>query len=97
MILNVTILLCDTFPGILTEDMPSYDLMFKSLIETAVDGEQCQFTVLQTWHGELPVAINKREIYVVTGSNADAYGDATWVVSETEVMECTFGENTIRT
>lgn len=79
--LNVTILLCDTFPGILTEDMPGYDEMFKSLIEMAVDGEQCRFTVLQTWRGELPTTINRGEIYLVTGSNADAYGDAAWVVS----------------
>lgn len=78
--LNVTILLCDTFPGILTEDMPGYDRMFTSLIEAVADGEQCRFTVLQTWRGELPATINLSEIYVVTGSNADAYGDEAWVV-----------------
>lgn len=76
--MKVNLLLCDTFPGLIPQGMPSYDEMFTGLFGKA----GCRETrVFNTWNGQLPQELNPGEAYVITGSNSDAYDDTPWIAS----------------
>lgn len=77
--MRINILLCDTFPGLLPEGIPSYEWMFEGLLSSVSD--ECEYTVYNTWQGELPADLSADELYLITGSNNSAYEDIDWVVA----------------
>lgn len=71
---KIILLVCDQFPGILTPDIPSYEWMFEKVYHAT-------FEIYQTWKGELPLHLNNKDIYLITGSNSSAYDNTPWVRS----------------
>lgn len=77
--MRINILLCDTFPGRLPDYIPSYESLFFDLFDTV--GLHPDYRIYQTWQGELPVEINRDELYLIPGSLASAYDDEPWIVA----------------
>lgn len=75
----INILLCDTFPGLLPDNIPSYESMFEKLFHSV--NQNITFNVYQTWDGELPEHPAANELYLITGSNNAAYDDLPWILS----------------
>ena len=71
------ILLCDHFPGLLPEYIPSYESMFMRLFDAL--GVGMKYEVYNTIDGELPPLDGNGEIHLITGSNQGAYDDAPWI------------------
>jgi len=76
---RINILLCDTFPGRLPDFIPNYESLFMDLFASI--GVQADYRIFQTWQGELPLTINRDEIYLVPGSLDSAYDDKPWILS----------------
>lgn len=75
--MKMNILLCDTFPGLLPPDIPSYVSMFTRLFD-AVSTD----VAYRVWHamdGELPQQLSPTEIYLITGCNQAAYDHTPWI------------------
>lgn len=75
----INILLCDTFPGLLPESIPSHESMFEKLFHSV--NQNITFNIYQTWDGELPEHPAANELYLITGSNNAAYDDLPWILS----------------
>lgn len=75
----INILLCDTFPGLLPDNIPSYESMFEKLFHSV--NQNITFNIYQTWDGELPEHPAADELYLITGSNNAAYDDLPWILS----------------
>lgn len=75
----INILLCDTFPGLLPDNIPSYESMFTKLFHSA--NQNITFNIHQTCDGELPELPVPDEIYLITGSNNAAYDTLPWILS----------------
>ena len=75
----INILLCDTFPGLLPDNIPSYESMFEKLFHSV--NQNITFNIYQTWDGELPEHPAANELYLITGSNNAAYNDLPWILS----------------
>ena len=75
MIINV--LLCDTFPGRLPDDIPSYMTMHERLFGEVVD--DVQFKVYMAMEGELPDDFHADEMYLVPGCMNSAYEPLPWI------------------
>lgn len=75
---KINILLCDTFPGLLPPEIPSYASMFREMFR-AVDGS-LEFEVFPVMAGILPKELEKDELYLITGSNSSAYDDDPWIL-----------------
>lgn len=75
--MKLNILLCDTFPGLLPANIPSYEWMFTSLFDK-VRGD-LTYKIYNVFNGELPTTLSTNDIYLITGSNVSAYDDITWV------------------
>ncbi len=75
----INILLCDTFPGLLPDNIPSYESMFEKLFHPV--NQNITFNIYQTWDGELPEYPAANELYLITGSNNAAYDDLPWILS----------------
>ena len=75
----INILLCDTFPGLLPDNIPSYESMFEKLFHSV--NQNITFNIYQTWDGELPEHPAANELYLITGSNNAAYDDLPWILS----------------
>ena len=67
----INILLCDTFPGLLPENIPSHEYFFEKRFHP-VD-PNIIFKVYRALDGELPEHPVPDEIYLITGSNNAAY------------------------
>lgn len=77
---KVIILLCDTFPGLLPEYIPSYESMFINLFRSV--NQDITFDVYRALDGELPEQPADDEIYLITGSNNAAYDDTLqWILN----------------
>ena len=76
---HINILLCDTFPGRLPDFIPNYESLFMDLFASI--GEQMNYSIFQTWQGELPSAFNKDELYLIPGSLDSAYDDKPWILA----------------
>ena len=77
--MKINILLCDTFPGLLPPDIPSYEYLFENLFRKA--GADPEFTVWRALDGALPQNPSDNGIYLITGSLCASYGDAPWILS----------------
>ena len=74
----INILLCDTFPGLLPDNIPSYESMFVNLFHSI--NQDITFNIYQTWNGELPKHPAAGEFYLITGSNIAAYDTLPWIL-----------------
>ncbi len=75
----INILLCDTFPGLLPESIPSHEYLFEKRFHS-VD-PNIIFKVYRTLDGELPEHPAADELYLITGSNNAAYDTLPWILS----------------
>lgn len=75
--MNINILLCDTFPGLLPAYIPSYVSMFTRLFDRAAP--RTAYRVFRTMDGELPADISPEELYLITGCNQSAYDETSWI------------------
>ena len=75
----INILLCDTFPGLLPESIPSHEYLFEKRFHS-VD-PNIIFKVYRTLDGESPEHPAADELYLITGSNNAAYDDLPWILS----------------
>ena len=74
----INILLCDTFPGLLPESIPSHEYLFEKRFHS-VD-PNIIFKVYRTLDGELPEHPTADELYLITGSNNAAYDTLPWIL-----------------
>ena len=75
----INLLLCDTFPGLLPESIPSHEYLFVNRFHS-VD-PNIILKVFRTLDGELPEHPVPDEIYLITGSNNAAYDNLPWILS----------------
>lgn len=75
--MTVNILLCDTFPGLLPQYIPSYAAMFMRLFDTVESG--IEYKVYNTMNGELPDVDSVDGLCLITGCNQSAYDDTAWI------------------
>lgn len=69
--MKIHILLCDTFPGLLPSDIPSYESMFIRLFQE-VDSS-LTFDVIPTWKDVWRDSLHLYDLYLITGSNDSVY------------------------
>ena len=74
--LTINVLLCDTFPGRLPDDIPSYVSMFESLFQNIA---QVHYRVFMAMDGELPQTLNHHELYLIPGCMYSAYDPLPWI------------------
>ena len=74
----INILLCDTFPGLLPESIPSHEYLFEKRFHF-VD-LNIIFKVFRALDGELPEHPAADELYLITGSNNAAYDTLPWIL-----------------
>lgn len=86
----INILLCDTFPGLLPDNIPSYESMFEKLFHSV--NQNITFNIYQTWDGELPEHPAANQLYLITGSNNAAYDDLPWILSLQEWIRKAAGQ-----
>ena len=77
--MTVNILLCDTFPGLLPNYIPSYTSMFVNLFRRIDD--TIIFKEYRVFDGVLPQSLSHEELYLITGCNSAAYDDTEWIVN----------------
>ena len=77
--MKIHILLCDTFPGLLPADIPSYTSMFVDLFHR-VDAT-IVFEEHRAFDGILPEVLSHDDLYLITGCNSAAYDDTPWIVN----------------
>lgn len=75
--MRLNILLCDTFPGLLPANIPSYEWMFTSLFNK-VCGD-VTYKTYEVYNDQLPQTFSESDIYLITGANVSAYDDIPWV------------------
>ena len=75
---KINILLCDTFPGLLPPEIPSYASMFREMFRSVFDS--IEFEVFLVMAGVLPKTLERNELYLVTGSNSSAYDNDPWIL-----------------
>ena len=73
----INVLLCDTFPGRLPEDIPSYVSMHETLFQQAAS--KVKFKVFMAMEGDLPTDLHEDEIYMVPGCMYSAYDPIPWI------------------
>ncbi len=77
--MKINILLCDTFPGLLPDYIPSYQSMFIKLFDAVTT--EMEYEVFPVWEGTFPDKFHSRELYLITGCNASVYDDTEWIKS----------------
>ena len=75
--MKLNILLCDRFPGLLPEYIPSYESMFIRLFERNCDDLTCE--VFYVPDGEYPAHVDADDICLITGCNMSVYDDVAWI------------------
>lgn len=75
--MKIRILLCDTFPGLLPDYIPSYESMFIRLFDAVTD--EAEYEVYPTYQGVVPEISSEDGFYLITGSNSGAYEDKEWI------------------
>lgn len=75
----INILLCDTYPGLLPESIPSHESMFYNLFRPVNPG--LTFNIYRVMDGELPEQFDPDTLYIIPGSNNAAYDDLPWILS----------------
>lgn len=77
--MKINILLCDTFEGLLPENIISYSSLFENLFNPI--RSNIEYVIYNVWNNEFPPTIEKGAIYLIPGSRAGAYDDIAWVKS----------------
>ncbi len=96
--------MCDTFPGLLPPEIPSYASMFRNLFRSV--SHSVSFRVYPVMAGVWPANIQKGEIYLITGCNRSVYEHDSWIsnllqwirladASEAKVVGICFGHQAI--
>ncbi len=75
----INILLCDTYPGLLPESIPSHESMFYNLFRPV--NPRLTFNIYRVMDGELPEQFDPDTLYIIPGSNNAAYDDLPWILS----------------
>lgn len=75
--MNINILVCDWFEGLLPECVPTFPHLFYRLFDAV--SPSVTYTLYDVQKGEFPVELHKDEVYLVAGSRAGAYEDKVWV------------------
>jgi GMP synthase-like glutamine amidotransferase len=75
--MRINIILCDTFPGLLPPFIPSYASMFTTLFDAVSPTNE--YRIFPAFDRILPTTLKQDELYVITGSNAGAYEQETWI------------------
>lgn len=75
--IRINVLLCDTFPGRLPHEIPSYVSMHEKLFNQV--SHNIQFKVFMAMDGELPTALHNDEIYLIPGCMYSAYDLFPWI------------------
>lgn len=73
----MNILLCDTFPGLLPDYIPSYVHMFTRLFDSVAT--DIEYKVYNAMEGELPEPMAGGGLYLITGCNQSAYDNTPWI------------------
>ncbi len=76
---QINIILCDTFPGLLPDWIPSYVSMFTRMFNAAAGGRKLNYKVYEAMNGQLPSEFHTDELYLVTGCNLSVYDDIGWI------------------
>ena len=79
MINKITLLLCDTYPGLLPESIPSHESMFYNLFWPV--NPELTFNIYRVMDGELPEQFEPDTLYLIPGSNNAAYDDLPWIIT----------------
>ena len=74
---KVNILMCDTYPGLLPESIPSHESMFFNLFRPI--NPELSFDIYRVMEGELPEQFEPETLYLIPGSNNAAYDDLPWI------------------
>lgn len=95
---QIDILLCDTFPGLLPDWIPSYQWMFMTLFDSAA--ADLSYRVYDTYLGAMPdvsadAADGMRHIYLISGCNKGAYDADDWIVALGEWTRRAFAEGAL--
>lgn len=75
--MKINILLCDTFPGLLPDYIPSYVSMFTRLFDAAEGG--IKYRVFRAMDGQLPDVEATEGLCLITGCNQSVYDDTPWI------------------
>ena len=76
-LITIHVLLCDTFPGRLPADVPSYVWMHERLVKSVYP--DVQFKVYMTMEGEMPSTFETDDIYLIPGCICSAYDPLPWI------------------
>ncbi len=79
MVNKITLLLCDTYPGLLPESIPSHESMFYDLFRPV--NPDLTFDICRVMDGELPERFESGTLYIIPGSNNAAYDDLPWIIT----------------
>lgn len=77
MVNKINLLLCDTYPGLLPESIPSHESMFYNLFRPV--NPELTFDISRVMDGELPEQFEPDTLYLIPGSNNAAYDDLPWI------------------
>lgn len=75
--MKINILLCDTFPGLLPDYIPSYASMFTTLFSKVC--AQPDYHIYRVMDGELPTDNDSSALHIITGCNLSAYDRIPWI------------------
>lgn len=75
--MKINILLCDTFPGLLPDYIPSYASMFTRLFDQVC--EQNVYRIYRTMDGQLTSPTDRDALHIITGCNKSAYDRIGWI------------------
>ena len=77
MVNKINLLLCDTYPGLLPESIPSHESMFYNLFRPV--NPELTFDIYRVMDGELPEQFEPDTLYLIPGSNNAVYDDLPWI------------------
>lgn len=75
--MEINIILCDTFPGLLPSSIPSYISMFIRMFDAV--SRNMEYKVYRAMDRQLPDDISEDKLYLITGCNLSAYDDVEWI------------------
>lgn len=74
---KINVLLCDTFPGRLPDDIPTYVSMHERLFREAIGDVELE--VFMAMDEDLPQTLHGDEIYMIPGCMYSAYDPLPWI------------------
>ncbi|MDR1887752.1 MAG: hypothetical protein LBQ70_07560 [Prevotellaceae bacterium] len=80
----------DTFSDILPAEIPDYVSLFRKLF--GMIDNTVRYEIFDVRHDIYPDSLNRDELYLITGSRAEAYGDSPWIKSLIEFIRKMYAE-----